>query len=232
MTTQHNVHLTPKSGNKKTGPIPVTTSSRHTCPDSCPLKRSTHGNGCYADGGPLALHWNKVTAGERGATLTALCEQIAAFPAGQLWRHNQAGDLPGTGNRINTVELFKLVRANTGRKGFTYTHKPMTAHNAAAVRTANANGFTINLSANNLKEADKLSAFGLPVVTIVDHDQKTATTTPAGRKVIMCPAAVDATDTISCATCKLCAANNPERPIIGFPVHGQSHKKAAAACKV
>jgi hypothetical protein len=51
-----NVRLTPISYNKKTGPIPVSTSDALTCPDSCPLKTG----GCYAKGGPLALVWRNV----------------------------------------------------------------------------------------------------------------------------------------------------------------------------
>jgi len=42
-------HIVEKSSNRKTGPIPVTTSPVETCPTSCPLKN----NGCYAEGGPL-----------------------------------------------------------------------------------------------------------------------------------------------------------------------------------
>ena len=57
-----NVHFSLKSNNSKTGPIPVSTMGRQSCPDACPLKR----NGCYGDGGPLSWHWRKVTAGIRG----------------------------------------------------------------------------------------------------------------------------------------------------------------------
>jgi hypothetical protein len=55
-------HITKNSTNRKTGKIYVTTSSNSTCPD-CPFKNN---NGCYACGGPLRIHWNKVSIGERG----------------------------------------------------------------------------------------------------------------------------------------------------------------------
>jgi hypothetical protein len=48
-----NYHFTRKSQNRKTGPIPTTVTSADTCPDACPLKAK----GCYAKGGPLAMHW-------------------------------------------------------------------------------------------------------------------------------------------------------------------------------
>ena len=232
MTTQQHVHLTAISSNVKTGKIPVTTSCRTTCPDTCPLKRDKSGNGCYADGGPLAIHWSKVTAGDRGGNLDSLCELIKAFKPDQLWRHNQAGDLPGTGNRINGAQLKQITAANNGKRGFTYTHKPTTAANLRHIARANNSGFTINLSANNPQHADRLLKHGLPVVTIMsgDHDQKGGFT-PAGNRIVTCPAAIDNTNTINCENCGLCQHQN-RNYVIGFPVHGSSHKKAATACKL
>ena len=65
-------HITLKSTNRKTGPIAVVTSSQDTCPDTCPFK----GGGCYADGGPLRLHWDKVSSGVRGITFKALLAKL------------------------------------------------------------------------------------------------------------------------------------------------------------
>ena len=193
------VHLTIKSSNKKTGPIPVSTTSAKSCPDSCPLKK----NGCYADGGPLALHWRAVTEGQRGMHWAEFCESIEALPAGQLWRHNQA---------------------NAGKRGFTYTHKPASAENLALIREANAGGFTINLSANNLAHADQLAALNAgPVVTILPSGAPSLTKTPAGRPVVTCPAQLR--DDISCADCQLCS--RAQRPsIVGFIAHGAGSKRA------
>ncbi len=214
------VHITLKSANAKTGPIPVSTTSALSCPDACPLKKS----GCYADGGPLALHWAAVTAGARGVDWITFCASIAALPAGQLWRHNQAGDLPGLNNTINPAALEMLVLANLGRRGFTYTHKPMTPENARLVRSANDRGFTVNLSANDLAHADELAETGAgPVVTLLPADAPAETRTPAGRIVVTCPAQLR--DDVSCATCQLC--QRADRPtIVGFLAHGTGAKKA------
>jgi len=219
------IHLTPVSGNVKTGPIPVTTSSNHTCPDSCPFKAG----GCYAKGGPLAIHWSKVSAGERGDTLDTLAGKIRALPLGQLWRHNQAGDLAGANNEICNKSLQSLVNANKGRRGFTYTHKPLEgngnleAGNRASVRWANANGFIVNLSANNLAHADKLANLDCgPVVCVVPQDTANVFYTPQGRKGIVCPAQ-QRTD-ITCAKCGLCQKAN-RTVIIGFTAHGASARK-------
>ncbi len=85
------------------------------------------GGGCYAKSGPLALHWSKVSDGSRGTDWRTFCESIASLPEGQLWRHNQAGDLPGMNLEIDRIMLADLVDANKGRNGFTYTHKPVIA---------------------------------------------------------------------------------------------------------
>lgn len=213
------VHLTPISGNKKTGPIPVSTSSEETCPPSCPLKKK----GCYADGGPLAIHWRKITAGERGDTWRDFVAKVKALPRGQLWRHNQAGDLAGKGGRIDASKLRDLVSANRKKRGFTYTHKPMTATNVELVREANAGGFTINLSANSVKHVDKLLEHGLPVVTVLPIDAPKVSTTPNGAKVVRCPATNG--DRVTCSSCALCA-NSARDYVIGFPAHGSGAKKA------
>ena len=112
------VHITPRSGNAKTGPIPVTTTERASCPTTCPF----YSKGCYAKSGPLALHWRKVSDGERGTDWQGLTKFVRSLPDRQLWRHNQAGDLPHINGQINGTLLGELVRANKGKRGFTYTH--------------------------------------------------------------------------------------------------------------
>jgi hypothetical protein len=52
--------------------------------------------------------------------------------------------------------------------------------------------------------------------------------TPAGRKVVVCPATQR--DDVSCATCALCARQRDV--IVGFPAHGVAKKKAMAAADI
>lgn len=225
-STTARFHYTLQSSNAKTGPIPVTTSPANTCPDACPLKAG----GCYAKSGPLALHWKKVSDGARGVFWSEFLAAIRSLPAGQVWRHNQAGDLPGTGDAIDAAALGELVQANQGKRGFTYTHKPPTGSNLSAIRKANSAGFVVNLSGNSLEHVDKLARHRLPMVTVLPAADvaKRETFTPAGRRVVICPAT--RSGTITCATCRLC--QKADRPfVIGFPAHGTSSKKAdAIAC--
>ena len=221
-----NVHVTAVSGNRKTGPIPVTTSSARTCPKACPFNNANEG-GCYASGGPLAMHWKKVTEGERGTDYADFLSTVAKLPEGQFWRHNQAGDLQGDGEQIDAVALAKLAEANSGKRGFSYTHYDVENNekNRLAVELANFAGFTVNLSANDLEHADRLSELNCgPVVVVLDSEQTMNLATPAGRTVVVCPATVR--DDVTCQSCQMC--QRQRAAIIGFPAHGSSKKKAAA----
>lgn len=239
-------HFAARSRNSKTGPIPVTTTAKASCWEGCPFFDS----GCYAaEGFHSRLHWGAVSDGKRGGDLGALCASIAKLPSGQLWRHNQAGDLPGIGAAIDASALGAIVEANQGRRGFTYTHKPMNAANAAIVAKANARGFTVNLSGNSLSHADELAELAIaPVVTVLpieyarkakgdtwlesvdDYKARTAhlpKTTPAGRAMAVCPATYRDTN---CRDCGLCQSR-ARKVIVGFPAHGQGAAKVDAVAR-
>ena len=220
--TQAGLTMPSSKSNGKTGPIPVSTTSARTCPPSCPL---SGGGGCYAGSGPLALHWKKITSKERGTDWGEFCEIVAGLPENQLWRHNQAGDLPGVGERINAREFIALVEANRGKRGYTYTHKYNSPENVKLIKFANDNGFTVNLSANSPAHADELLALDAgPVATVVPSDRMENFLTPEGNRVVICPAITR--EGVTCETCGLC--QKQRSVIIGFPAHGTSKKKASA----
>ena len=177
--------LTMKSRNRKTGPIPVSTTERASCPLHCPLHRE----------------------------------------------HN-----PDAVCRIDGQAVGELVRANDGRRGFTFTHhildRPsMTSdqhraqeHNASVCRLATEAGFVVNLSANSPTGADWLAQYGCPVVTLTTDEAPTQRT-PGGRKIVRCPA--EYREGVTCATCGLCQRAD-RGVIVGFTPHG-AQKKAAAS---
>ena len=217
-------HLTRVSSNVKTGPIPVSTSSRASCSPSCPFLA----NGCYAEAGPLALHWQAVTRGERGVSFRDFMAVIASLPKGQLWRHNQAGDLPHSGGRISRRFVRGIVAANRGRRGFTYTHHdPSKGENAALIRYANRNGFRINVSTETESAADHAIAAGMPAVLAVPStEMRRSWRTPAGNAVLVCPA--QRSDTKTCSDCQLCERRG-SRVVIAFIAHGTGKRKADQA---
>ena len=202
-----------QSKNRKTGPIPVTMTDMRSCPSTCPHRD----RGCYAGYGKNAHHWREV--GRRGVSWEELCEHVAALPPGTLWRHNEAGDLPGVGQRVDVSALRRLVTANRGRRGFTFTHKPLrTRSEVLAVRRANARGFTVNLSADSLAAADALTARRIgPVAVILPAAAPVKLRTPGGLPVITCLAE---TRGLTCASCGLCAVAT-RKSIVGFRAHGQ-----------
>lgn len=204
------------SANRKTGPIPVTMATRDTCPPSCPFKN----NGCYAERGPVSWQWRKLEQGKNARTLPELCALIRTIPGGSLWRHDVAGDLPGTGETIDEDALRAIVRANRGRRGFTYTHKATTPGNVDAIKQATARGFTINASADTTEQADTFAAQGLPVAVVIPATAAKVSHTPAGRKIVTCPA--ESSKRVTCSTCGLCYL--AARPyIIGFKEKGRKH---------
>jgi hypothetical protein len=223
-----NVQLVQKSSNSKTGPMPVTTSSRKTCPDACPFN---HGHGCYADAGYYTrLNWDKVTDGNRGSDYPTFLEGIKSLPEGTLWRHNVAGDLQGREDVIDGAALRDLTRANTGRKGFTYTHYPVLndRHNAKQVRLAIQGGFTVNVSANTLPQAVESFKAGFPTVVVLPVGHKDKTMDVDGVKVVTCPATYR--DDVTCSTCALCQVAH-RKVVVGFPAHGGQAKQASVIAR-
>lgn len=232
-----NIRFVRVSSNRKTGPIPVTSSSADSCSITCPLNKGDNGetlttNGklpkCYAGFGNTAIHWRKLNSatpnGKNILDWEGLCNNVRALPKGQLWRHNEAGDLPTLGDRetIDPDALQSLVRANRGKRGFTYTHHSPTAQNASAAVWASRQGFTVNLSANNVAQALEYKRDTLaPIVTILPIDAPNVQTVE-GIKIVACPA--EKSDKVQCANCALCYDHDRDY-IIGFRAHGTAKKK-------
>lgn len=216
-----NIHLAPVSGNRKTGPIPVSTSPSSTCPSACPLL----GQGCYGEAGPIVLHRNNVNSGNRGMTWEMFLNSISELLPGTLWRHNQVGDLPHVNDRIDREKAEALTAANKGRKGFTFSHHDVlgSRHNREVIRSMNEGGFVVNLSADDLSDADAKAALDIgPVVTLLPKEPPWPKETPGGRRIMVC---LNITHHLTCMQCRLCQAS-PRKSIVGFPVHGNRWKKA------
>jgi hypothetical protein len=196
--------------------------------------------GCYAESGSVSWLWANLTSAGPNAEFKngrstlhstdwqGLCSSVSALPFEQLWRHNQAGDMPHNNEEIDAEMLFALVEANRGKRGFTYTHHdPRIGRNAELIRFANQNGFTINLSANTLAHADTLADLDIGPVAVVlpaEIHGNVKLATPAGRKVVVCPATYR--DDVQCATCALC--QHQRTAIVGFPAHGARKRVASA----
>jgi hypothetical protein len=228
-TTDTTVALVADSNNTKTGHMPVSTSDMSTCPERCAFL-----NVCYANFGHTIYHWRTVP--QRGTFWAAFVAKVAAFPKGQLWRHNEAGDLPARKGRIDAVKLRALVKANRGRRGFTYTHHELTEANIAAIRYANDNGFTINVSCETVGQVDYVRALGLPAVLATPKGEPVPTQTPNGNSLRICPAVTSAEAIkagrdvlkIQCTNCGICYRHDRVSTIV-FPAHGPGAKRVGEA---
>ena len=141
-----------------------------------------------------------------GADCPANCRQIPWKAGSDVWN---GGSLPN----FTSVTCTGL------------TEGAGTTDNAAAIKSANDSGFTINLSANNLAHADQLADADIgPVVVVLPSTVhgNVKITTPAGRPVSVCPATYR--DDVACDTCQLCQRQN-RKSIVGFPGHGASKKR-------
>ena len=199
----------------KTGPVAASYTARHSCAPSCALRVTGE---CYAMAGfHTRLAWNRA---DSALPWAEFCDKVRQLPPGKLFRHNVAGDLPHTGGRIDAKAVRQLVAAlqDAKARGWTYTHHTTRAANLKLIRECNAAGFTVNLSADSLQEADKLQATGAgPVCVTVPADQPQVGTTPAGHTVRVCPAQVKAG--ITCERCQWCTKADRDF-MVGFRAHG------------
>ena len=97
----------------------------------------------------------------------------------------------------------------------------LNAHNVAQIKRANSAGFTINASCQSLTECDAAISKGLPTVCVVDSDKPPPKPTPAGHKVLVCPAQTQDTN---CNACRLCSQAERNNLVIAFKAHGTQKK--------
>ena len=145
-----------------------------------------------------------------------------------MWRHNVSGDLPVVSDGvIDGDKVAQLVDSNRGKKGYTYTHHPLTETNLGVIKYANAAGFTVNVSTESVEVADRvMSEHKIPAVAVVNSDKTDRFyRTESGRRVITCPATIH--ENVTCATCGLCQQSDREF-IIAFPAHGTAKKTVNA----
>ena len=221
-TTAHFVRV---SGNSKTGPIPTLSYPRQSCPTDCPLKDAT----CYVETGYYTrLNWNKLDDGSRGGDFADVMREVKRLPNGTLIRDKVAGDEYAERDNPDNIDadLFSVkMDAFKGKRVISYTHRKPNAHNLKLLRKARDMGVAINLSADGVADADKKARHGLPVAVVVPSDTPKVSTTPKGRKVVVCPAQTN--DRTTCATCGLCAKGDRDY-MIGFRAHGNGKKKIDA----
>lgn len=202
--------FTALSDNIKTGPMPNVYSDKTSCPDTCLFIKK-----CYPNFGPANIWWSKTND-----SLDSLIENIGTIKKGKLWRYGVAGDLPGNNRRIDKTALRRIIKANKGKRGFTYTHKPLTEDNIAILKESNNNGFTINVSCDTFDQVRNANNLGLPAVVVLPRTTPDKFKIDGNIPVLACPVEKKA-NKIQCIDCGWCAMPNRSF-VVGFHAHGNN----------
>jgi len=231
--------LTLSSSNKKTGPISVSTTSRCSCPECCPLQGD---QGCYAEAGYYTrLFWDKVTAGKAGAAPREFIRQVAGLPPRSMFRHNVAGDLwpnPDYPDTIFSLYAWELAVATKHlHAAWTYTHHTLDGisgclNKSTIAAITNTTNFVINVSTESLDTAAHLHKSGF-MVAVVQPEGLPKSFRHSGVLFVQCPATLPGSG-ITCSNCggkrgkPLCASIR--KVVVVFPAHGSKKLAAASHC--
>jgi len=200
-------HATPKSANRKTGPMAaIYREVGATCPSSCPMLN----NGCYARRGPTAIH-----AKASAAKVFNFDDLISRMSKGiDTVRLNVTGDFlkaDGTPDEDYLDALEAAAKKYPNITFYGYTH----AWDILAGRIkAMPKNVTILASVNSKEDARKAAVIGLTYARVTSTKDR-----EAGE--VYCPVdkakKVKAKPTITCRECRLCF-DGKGRNIVFFKV--------------
>lgn len=211
---------TARTTNAKTGDIPTGYIGRNvedalaSCGD-CPLKPKTAGGngGCYAWSGTPNLILRRTKAkSTRVEQLDFLDAVDERHPQARYARLGALGD-PAVLSRDEVVDMREALAAR--RMGLlSYTHAWFDGgHHLRGLVMA---------SCDELWEVDEAIDAGWRATVVIPADTPhRGIRTPAGRRVVVCPA--QRRDDVTCNSCGACDAGK-KGPIIGFLQHGQGFK--------
>ena len=198
---------TPKSNNRKTGPMAaIYRPVGVTCPSSCPLLN----NGCYAQRGPAAIHQKR--SEEKTFTFEELIEKMPCNV--NIIRLNVTGDfLDENGNPdvayINALRDAAKKNPNIIFYGYTHAWDILAKHFADMPDNVH-----VLASVNNKEDAEKAKAMGWHYARVTsEYDRQD--------NEVYCP--VDKAKkekrkpNITCKECGLCFQQN-KRDIVFFKV--------------
>lgn len=209
------------SANTKTGDIPQTYTKKASCPASCRFKNS----GCYGDDFRTLANWKRCEFKEAKGFCASLSDLrvklVDEIPAGELIRHNVAGDMAVFGGSRLDADLVRgFDKAFEGYKAYTYTH--CTKDASAFVLAQSCKNLQINFSCETENEVDLVMSYKSDaVITLAQAPKVSKWVTKGGNVVVLCP---NHTKGIQCKKCKLCSKRS-RGYAIAFVAHGQKAQK-------
>lgn len=208
------------SHNKKTGAMPVTSTSMDSCPLSCALYAD-----CYGKSGHTRIHWNKLE--KIGIDYNQLMNLINALKKKTAIRFNVVGDLAYANGIIDATKLLKLsnVVKNRMLDMILYTHHSIdNVLNVQALKLAFDKGLYVNISCENVEKAKKALSYGLNAVLVVPIDTLEKHKKIDDIHLVHCPA--EYKPHIQCVNCMLCGKNRVQnRIVVAFTAHGTTKKR-------
>lgn len=212
---------TARSGNVKTGDVPTAwvgrtrDEARASCA-GCPLLDQ----GCYAHSGSvgmggLSVRKGAVTVPARYTLANALAKRARTAKMARVTAIGDAGRLPAEDADVVVATIRAAGLAVVG-----YTHHWREAPVAKAWRKR------LMASTESLADVDAATDAGWRATVVVATDAPRVTTTPAGRRVVVCPAQIaeELGKKVTCDDCRLCDAARPG-PAIAFRAHGNQKKE-------
>lgn len=226
-TVLENVHLTPQSGNAKTGNIPVTYRPMTTCPTDCPfLPGGENGGGCYGTGRIFGM----ASKFAQTSTIQELRAKLAKAARGaRFLRDRVVGDVLTPSGEIDHeyIQTVAGLAIESDLIPFGYTHAWRRMSSEDAQRIAQT-GYVMNASCETREDVRTAIDLGMPAVIASDIVEDGETfTRPDGKKlrVVTCPA--QTREGVTCASCGLCARKD-RASVVRFNIHGTARKRAAA----
>lgn len=222
-----NVAITARSGNAKTGDIPVTYRPVDTCPTDCPFLPTGAIGGCYGTGRLLGM------ARKNASDMTyadALAKLQHRAPNARYMRDRVVGDVITPRGRVDHAYISAIasLAADIDVTAYGYTHAWRRFTPADVSRVARS-GYVMNASCETPADVRDAIGLGMPAVIASDsiaEGTEFVRSDGSVARVVTCPAQTRAG--ITCATCGLCA--KPQRKaIVRFLIHGTARKRAAAA---
>lgn len=215
-----NIIATPTSSNKKTGNVPTlwVGKTEEEALESCRgcglAPAPIGGNGsCYAWSG--AVRFGAISARKKAARSpgerTIEAAIAGAARSARMLRATGIGDIGRSGVAIADYVTGAARSAGLALVGYTHHWRE------PAVKAAW--GGRLMASTETLADADRAVNEGWRATVIVPADAPRTSSTPAGRKVLVCPAQVAEGSGVTCNSCRLCDASRPG-PVIAFRAHG------------
>jgi hypothetical protein len=160
-TALKNVHLTPASGNRKTGPIPVSSRPDDTCPRDCPFLPTGPTGGCYGTG----YLFGSARKYSTDTTVEAATEKLkkGVLKSARYLRDRVVGDVVAPDGAVDTAYITGIAAVAKANDliPFGYTHA-WDRFTPEDIQLLDQVGYVMNASTETLTDAARAIRLGLP----------------------------------------------------------------------